>query len=174
MLPESLADPRVMAALSVLLAIALNYQRSLSWTEYRTIHSLKRGVLPLVDKYSTLFVVSRKGGRDDAEYINTVNKPVREAFAELDCDGFSPHVINSLKQRPHPEYDGPQYSDAHLVKVHQDNTQTEIYLFGMGDKTDVYAHVERSITDPKGHLLNTNQRDGDVKNTLPKWVTTAP
>jgi len=171
MLPEQLNNPQALTILTLVIALVLQYQRSLSWTEYQTIHALKRAILPTIDKVTKLFVVSRKGGRDDAEFIATVNKSVRETYMELDTDGFDPHLINSLKQRPHPEFDGPQYNSAALVKVHRDGTQTEIYLFDMGGETDVYAHVERAVTDPKGHLLDTNQRDGDVKNVLPKWVS---
>ncbi len=171
MLPEQLNNPQALTILTLVIALLLQYQRSLSWTEYQTIHALKRGILPTIDRLTKLFVVSRKRGRDDAEYVSTVNKSVRETYMELDTDGFDPHLINSLKQRPHPEFDGPQYNSAALVKVHRDGTQTEIYLFDMAGETDVYAHVERAVTDPKGHLLNTNQRDGDVKNVLPKWVS---
>ncbi len=171
MLPEQLNNPQALTILTLVIALLLQYQRSLSWTEYQTIHALKRAILPTIDRLTKLFVVSRKHGRDDAEYVSTVKKSVRETYMELDTDGFDPHLINSLKQRPHPEFDGPQYNSAALVKVHRDGTQTEIYLFDMGGETDVYAHVERAVTDPKGHLLNTNQRDGDVKNVLPKWVS---
>jgi len=171
MLPEQLNNPQALTILTLVIALVLQYQRSLSWTEYQTLHALKRAILPTIDKVTKLFVVSRKGGRDDAEYVSTVNKSVRETYVELDTDGFDPHLINSLKQRPHPDFDGPQYNSAALVKVHRDGTQTEIYLFDMGGETDVYAHVERAVTDPKGHLLDTNQRDGDVKNVLPKWVS---
>jgi len=170
MLPDAVNNPQALTILALLITLLLQYQRTLSWTEYQTIHSLKRAVLPTIDRMTTLFVVSRKEGRDDPEFIATVEKPAREVFHDLSTDGFSPHVINAIKQRPHPEHEGPQYTIAHLVKLHRDKTQTEVYLFAMGDNTDIYAHVERAVTDPKGHLLNTDQRDGDVKNVLPKWV----
>jgi len=164
-------NPELLGVLSLLIALAVNYQRNLSWTEYRTIHSLKRGVLPLIDKHTGIFVVSRKGGRDDGEYVGTVDKPLRATFKGLVNDGFSPHIINSIKQRPHPDDGQVQYSGAHLIKFHDDGYQSEVYLFSMGGQTDLYMHVERSVTDPKGHLMDTNQQDGDVRDVLPKWVS---
>lgn len=165
-----LDDPKLLVILTTLIALAVNYQRSLSWTEYQTIHSLKRGILPLIDKYSGVFVVSRKEGRGGEEYVATVEKPLRATFKELVNDGFSPHVINSIKQRPHPDDGQAQYSDAHLVKIHSDGYQSEVYLFSMGGKTDLYCHVERSVTDPQGHLMDSDQQDGDVRDILPQWV----
>ena len=164
-------NPELTAILAAVILFVLRYQRGVGWTEYRTIHSLKRGLLPLIDKHTMIFAVSRKGGRDDGEYISTVDKPLRATFTALRKDGFSPHLINSIKQRPHPNYDGPQYSAAHLVKTHSDGYQSEIYLFDMGGQTDVYAHVERSVTDPQAHLNDTDQQDGDVRNVLPEWIT---
>ena len=171
MLPEALQTTEFYSILTVLVALVIQYQRTISWSEYRTIHALKRGVLPLIDHYTTFFVVSRKGGREDGEYVATVDKTVRATFKALNNDGFSPHLINSIKQRPHPADGKPQYSDAHLVKFHNDGYQSEIYLFGMGGETDVYAHVETDVKDPEGHLFETDQQDGDVRNVLPKWVT---
>jgi len=165
-----LEEPILLGVLTVLIMLALNYQRNLSWPEYKTIHSLKRGVLPLIDKYTGVFVVSRKGGREDGEYVATVDKSLRATFKQLANDGFSPHVINSIKQRPHPDDGQAQYSGAHLIKIHSDGTQTEIYLFNMGGKCDLYAHNETAVTDPKGHLVDTNQKDGDTKDVLPRWV----
>ena len=165
-----LTDPWVLALLGTILFVFVQYQRTLTWTEYRTLHALKRGLFPLIDKRTGLFVVSRKGGRDDPEFITTVDMPVGEVFSKLNAGEFDAHLLNSVKKRQHPTRAGFQYSKAHLFKFHEDETQTEIYLFDVDGKTDIYAHVETWVLSPKDHLVNTNQQDGDTKNVLPEWI----
>jgi len=139
MLPEVLNDPYILTALAAVITLLVYWQRTLSWSEYRTIHSLKRAVLPFVDAHTSLFVVSRKGFRNDGEYVTTVNKPLRETFVKLSNDGFSPHLINSIKLREHPDH-GDQYSAAHLVKFHDDKYQSEIYLL-MKARKQIFTHT---------------------------------
>jgi len=166
-----LTDPWVLALLGVVLFALVQYQQTLTWTEYRTVHALKRGLFPLIDKRTGLFVISRKGGRDDPEFVTTLDMPVQEVFNRLNKDEFDAHLLNSLKKRKHPTKAGFQYSAAHLFKFHEDETQTEIYLFDVNGKTDIYAHVETWVLSPMDHLVNTNQQDGDEKDVLPKWVS---
>jgi len=143
------------------ITLATIVQRFLSWQSYRRIHRLKVRVLPLVDRYTSLFVVSNKGAPgDDKEYLTTVAHPPREVFETLTAAGGSPHLINSIKRLP----DGT-YSAAHILWIHGDNSQTEAYLFGSGDSTHVYAHHETSVLDPEGHLSDP-QRDGDVRGVV--------
>jgi len=172
MLPDT--SPAVWAVIGIVVAALVSYQRSLGWREYQVIHEAKRLTLPLVDAHTSLFVVSDKGGRDDAEYVATVTMPVRATFKQLRRDGFSPHVVNSIKRRPVPGVVGlSEYSDAHLVMIHADGTQTEVYLFAAGrDTTDVYAHHETAVTEGADHLTDTRQVDGDPTGVLPSWVHT--
>jgi len=148
------------AVLAVVVAVVL-VQRTLGWGAYRRIHRLKLRVLPLVDRYTSLFVISNKAMPDaDDEYIMTVDMTVRDTFEALTAAGGSPHLLNSIKRLP----DGT-YSAAHVVWIHDDNSQTEAYLFDAGDSTHVYAHHETSVLDPEGHLSDP-QRDGDPRGVV--------
>jgi len=174
MLPD--LPPAAWAVIGIVVAALVAYQRSLGWQEYQTIHRAKRRLLPFVDRLGPWFVVSDKGGRDDAEYVATVSMPARAVYEQLRRDGFSPHLVNSIKRRPHPETGDPQYTAAHLVQFHPDqrrDTQTEVYLFAnAGPSTDVYAHHETSVREGEDHLTDTRQVDGDPEGTLPSWVHT--
>lgn len=159
-LPDVFNDPRAYLVLVAAVVAVLYYQRTLSWREYKRLHGLKRRVLPLVDRHTSLFVVSRKGGRDDAEFLTTHRASVRETFRELVAAGGSPHLINSIKVRP-----GDDYSAAHVVWTHDDGTQTEAYLFATSSGTDVYAHHEPGVATPTEHF-NGTQTDGDPRGVV--------
>lgn len=164
MLPPEFYPPIVIVA--VLLVWA--YQRTLRWPEYQALHGLKLRVVPLLERLKGvvvppgLLLISRKGYRDDAEYLRTENKSVKEVWTNLIANGGSPHLINSIKVRETPEGE-VQYSQAHVVWTHSDYTQSEAYLFDNGDgSTDVYAHHEPSVLTPDAHLHGF-QSDGDPK-----------
>lgn len=158
--PEALSDPVVLALVTLAVAAVVHYQRGLTWAEYRRLHALKRRYAPLVARHTSLFVLSRKGYREDREYIATVDGPVRRVWRVL-CDaGGSPHLVNSVKVRPLPD-ETTQLSAAHVVFRHDDGDQTEAYVFDNGDGTvDVYAHHEPGVTDVVDHLAGP-QHDGD-------------
>jgi hypothetical protein len=139
--------------------VALAWQSQLSWSEYRSLHGIKR----LLARYAGVFV-HRKGGRDDAEYLTTWQGTPRAAANQLSEAGGSLHLIAAVKQRPATH--GDPYSMAHIVWTHADGTQTEVYIFENDDGTaDVYVHSETSVTDPVGHLTDT-QRDGDGRGIV--------
>jgi len=159
-------SPELVLIVAIAARLARAWQAGLSWPEYRAAHRLKRGVLPLVDRYlgDRIFVVSEKGGRDDKEFLETVDAPVREVAARLRDAGASPHLINSLKRRP--DTHGDPLSAAHLVWTHANGMQTECYLFRNADgSTEVYVHYETGADDPLGHLTDP-QRDGDVRGVV--------
>jgi len=161
-LPPVFDNPVAYAALVVVIYAALRYQATLTWREYQPLHAVKRLAAPVVARVWG-GVVNEKGGRDDPEFVGTTARSVRATFDYLNARGFDPHLVNSLKRRP-----GPEYSAAHLVAVHPDRRQTEVYLFDAGDEgTDVYVHVETAVTDARGHLEATEQVDGDARDTLP-------
>jgi len=165
-LPDVIAsNPLLLAGLLVAVALVVAYQRTLSWPEYRRLHAVKLRVLPWVDRLTSLFVVSNKGYRDDAEYVATVPRDSRETFRVLVDGGGSPHLVNSVKRRTRP--DGTtDWSRVHVVWIHDDGSQTEAYAFANGDgSTDVYAHHETSVLDPEGHLSD-GQRDGDPRGVV--------
>jgi len=158
--------PELLVAVTVLVRAALAWQTQLTWHEYRTLHRLKRGVFPVVNRYAgtAILWVSNKGGRDDPEYIDTLDKPYREVVTDLRRGGGTLHLLNSLKRRP--DTHGDSLSVAHLVWTHADGKQTECYLFRNSDgTTDLYCHVETSVSDPLGHLTD-RQKDGDARNVL--------
>jgi len=43
-------NPELAVGLAVVIRALLAWQRGLSWTEYRTIHALKRGTFPYLDR----------------------------------------------------------------------------------------------------------------------------
>lgn len=157
--------PELALALGILLRVALAWQRGVSWYEYRTLHGLRRLVFPALQQHLPIApFVRRKGGRDDPEFVTTRDAGVRKTVRRLRAGGGTLHLISSLKRRP-AEYGDP-FSRAHLVWTHANGRQTEAYLFANDDgTTDVYAHVETSVSDPEGHLSDT-QTDGDARNVV--------
>jgi hypothetical protein len=164
-LPAAFDDPVLYAVLVLAIFAVVQYQRTISWGEYRFLHGLKRRILPVVDRYTSLFVVSRKGGYEDPEFLCTVTDDVATVFKRLVGNGGSPHLINALKVRT--VLDENQYSAAHVVFFHDDGQQSEAYLFHgkHGDETDVYVHVEPGVVDAKDHLEG-EQRDGDPRGVV--------
>ena len=194
-LPDALSDPVILAALGGVLAVVLLWQRTLTWPEYRALHRVKVGLFPILSSLTPdaiparlrripglgrvltfLFAfdsfVNEKGYRgDDAEYLRTDPRAVKTVFGQLRAAGGSPHLINSVKRR-WPPAGGPQYSAAHLVWTHADDTQTEAYLFDNGDgSTDVYVQHEISVTEPEDHL-SRGQSDGDPRGVVTEALLT--
>jgi len=168
MLPELFNDPKAYAVLVVVLVVLVQYQRTLSWTEYKQIHKFKLKLLPVIDRYTNLFVVSQKGGVHDPEYVGTTAQTLPEAFAGLVDGNGSPHLINALKRRTQPDTGHIQYSGAQVVFSHSDGAQTEVYLFRRSDeRTDVYAHVEPGVHTPEDHLEGW-QQNGDARGVIPE------
>jgi len=163
-LPDLFNDPVLFAALTVAVVAVLQYQRTLSWAEYRRIHALKVRFLPIIDKHTNLFVISRKGTPEkDAEYLTTVSGSVGGVFKRLVKAGGSPHLINSVKVRPYGN--GSQYSAAHVVWTHDSGDQTEAYLFRADSGVDVYSHFEPSVVNVDDHLSG-EQEDGDPRGVV--------
>jgi hypothetical protein len=158
-LPEFLETyPIALAALALIMRAVLAWQSSLSWYEYRTLHGLKRLILPRIGAG-----INDKGGRDDAEFITTAKQSPRQTVSTLRKAGATLHLVCSLKRRP----DGT-LTYAHLIFEHGDD-QTEAYLFDNGDgTTDVYTHFEPGPETPLEHLGGDEQEDGD-----PRGVVTA-
>lgn len=184
--PPWAVEPTAWFVLSLVMYAVLRWQRTLSFHEYRTIHRAKRGVLPVIDRLSRPIIrglrrqspalgavgrfviphlIHEKGDRDDGEYVATWEMDRRELYDAVTADGWSPHVICSLKARTFAAE--VQYSDIHAVYQHDDGMQTEIYTFTNPDGThDVYAHHETSVVDPQGHLTG-EQTDGDPRDVVP-------
>jgi hypothetical protein len=159
--------PELLAVLVVVLRAARAYQTDLSWAEYRAAHRFKRGVFPLLDRTpigEAILLVSDKGGREDGEYIGTVDAGLRATVQRLRDAGASLHLLNSIKRRP--DTHGDPLTAAHVVWT-IDGEQVEAYLFRNSDgTTEVYAHTEAAVDDPIGHLTGP-QTDGDRHGVLP-------
>jgi len=159
MLPDALTGPVPLAVLTLVIFAAIQYQRTLSWTEYRQIHRLKLRVLP---RLGPPFVHVKRRPEHDAEYIATRDGAVRAIWRTLVNAGGSPHIINSVKQRPTADGSGVEYSQAHVVWMHGDGSHTEAYIFADGS---VYAHHEPSVQDAEEHLSGP-QTDGDPRGVV--------
>lgn len=170
---ELLAEyPALVVIVALVTRLALAWQTQLTYSEYRVIHRFKRGVFPIAERFAgnAMLWVSEKGGREDPEYLTTVDAHYREVLTDLQAAGGSLHLINSLKRRP--EGNGDTLSIAHVVWTHDDEAQTEAYLFQNADNsTDVYAHVETSVGVPKEHLAG-EQIDGDTRKVVGNAIST--
>jgi hypothetical protein len=157
--------------LGVVLRLARAYQTELTWPEYRAIHRVKRGVFPLLNRLIPgLPLIHDKNGRDDAEFIATVDAGVRETVQALRGAGGTLHVLNSLKRRP--DTHGDPYTAAHVV-WYVGKDQVECYAFRNDDgTTDIFAHTETSTDDPLGHLTD-RQINGDEYGVLPTLTPSA-
>ena len=169
-LPDLFTDPVAMAALVIVLAVIGHVQQGFTWTEYATIHRVKRRLFPLADRVWPRFV-HEKGRTEDAEYVCTVDQRPRSVWKQLVSEGASPHVLSSLKRRPGSPSAGqtapPEYSAAHVRWQHGDGYQSEAYCFrNSNGSTDVYAHYEPAVTRVRAHLDGSNQRDGDVTGVV--------
>ncbi len=164
-LPDPLTDPVPLAVLTLLVFGVVQYQRTLTWTEYRGLHALKRRYFPLLDRLWPHAVHTKHRPEDDAEYLLTREQSVKSVWQQLVSERGSPHLVSSLKQRPGMD-GGVEYSAAHVVWLHDDGSQTEAYLFRNPDgTTDVYAHHEPSVITPDEHLSG-EQTDGDPKGVV--------
>lgn len=161
--------PVLLAALTVVVLAVVRYQRGMSWPEYRAVHRLKVRLAVYLDRRTDIGVslVNAKGlPENDDEFVRHDDRSLKAVATDLVRAGGSYHLVNSIKVR-RPE-SGPQYSAAHVVFFHDDGTQTEVYLFRAldGQGVDVYAHHETAVTDPDGHILKTEQVDGDPRGVL--------
>jgi hypothetical protein len=166
-LPEITTDPVVLAALVLVVAAVIQYQRTLTWPEYVALHTLKVRFLPLLDRVWP-HAVHVKHHREDPEFITTVTRPPRIVWKRLVRNGAAPHLINSVKRRPVPPFEqgDTQLSVAHAVWFHDSGDQTEAFLFTNDDgTTDVYSHYEPSVLRPEDHLSG-EQVNGDPKGVV--------
>jgi hypothetical protein len=188
--PSWAVEPTAWIAVSLVMYAVLRWQRAFTYYEYTAIHRVKRRVLPLIDRLSRPIIrgvrrqspalgsaaryilphlIHEKGDRSDDEYMATWELSRRELYRAITGEGWSPHVLSSLKARSYAAE--IQYSDIHAVYQHDDGTQTEMYTFTNPDGThDIYAHHETSVVDPQGHLTDP-QRDGDPRDVIPHPFT---
>jgi len=156
---DLLAQYPELAALAPVVIRAIQiWQGSLSWYEYRTAHGIKRFVLRRTG------ITHPKGGRDDAEFVKTIDKSPKAIAQRLCRNGGDLHLLASMKRRPATH--GDPLTAAHVVFYHGERMQTEAYIFRNDDgSSDLYAHTETSTSDPDGHLTD-EQLDGDTEGIV--------
>lgn len=173
LLPETLQDPVLIAAVTLAVAAVMHYQAGLTWREYRTIHRTRRRIFVTLDAVNPAgfesFVHEKGMPASDPEYLTTVDASLQAVFKTLTSgqSGGDPHLVSSIKRRS----DG-SLSDAHVVWTHHDDgTQTEAYLFAHPDGVDVYAHRETEASDVEGHLTDGIE-PGDPRGMVSKALAT--
>lgn len=165
-----LSNPALLAVLTILVLALVAWQRTLTYREYQTVHTVKTLVFRVLDPWASRRgrpLINDKGGRDDAEFLTTWDGTPRDVLTTLKSEGWDYHLVSTDKRRP------SGLDDGHAVMYHDDGRQTEVYVFGVGEKTDVYAHVEGAVTDPEGHLTE-QQQDGDPRGVVGDALQSSP
>jgi len=148
MIPETFQDPIVIASIGLGIALVLHYQRGLTFREYATLQRFKPRVFAMLDVLKPFgydrFIHEKQMPNAEEEFLKTTDLSPRELWTRLRTAGGSPHLLSSTKRRP----DG-SLSKWHYVWTHEDETQTEVYIYPCGD---VHIHHETSVTDIDGHL----------------------
>jgi len=160
-----LSNPELTAVLITVLYTLLRLQKTLPYRQYRFLHLGKSMLFRLLDKQATAYgrplIRPKNEPENSDEYITTVDTSPRQTYKRLRENGCSPHLIATVKSRPHGST--MQFSHSQLVKQHSDGTQTEYYLFPASGGTDIYGHTETSVLDPSGHVS-----DSQTKAELPE------
>jgi hypothetical protein len=159
--------PTLAALLTALIYAIVRSQRGLSYHEYRLLHRCKYALFRALDSTARRYgrpLVRLKGYRNDSEFVATASYRPRTVARRLAAAGLSYHFLSTAKRRRTPW--GRQDAFAHLVAIHDDDTQTEVFLFSTANGgTDLYAHHETAVTDPEGHHL-TEQTPGDPRGVI--------
>jgi len=166
-LPAVFNSPAAYALLGIAIVCAVLLQRRLGWEEYRLLQRAKVALAPRVP--DRIFVISEKKRPEvDDEFVSNEPTSPKLIFQLYKEDGFSPHLVSSVKRRPVPRPrpiggEKYEYTIAHLVKFHPDEErQTEVYLFkGEDGGTDIYSHNEVWVMDAEDHYEEAEQVDGD-------------
>ena len=172
-LPAVFNSPLAYVLLGIAIVGVVLLQRRLGWEEYRVLHRAKVALAPRVS--DRIFIISEKGRPEvDDEFVSNEPTSPKMIFQLLKEDGFSPHLVSSVKRRPASKprpVGGAQYeyTIAHLVKFHpEEERQTEVYLFaGEDGGTDIYSHNEVWVMDAEDHYEEAEQVDGDPADVVP-------
>lgn len=159
-----MSNPELVVGLTVLVTIGVHYQKGLTYREYRFIHIGKCWAFYALNSWAS------KRGRPlvrtigEDSFVMSVDENPRSVYSTL-SEEFSPHLIATAKKAE----DG-SWSHSQLVQFHDDKRQTEAVLFSNPDgTTDVFGHLETSVTDPDGHVSDA-QEPGDplgaIQNVL--------
>ena len=158
-----LGNPVLLGVLTVLVLAVVAYQRTLTYPEYATIHTLKTVLFRALDPWARKRgrrLINDKGGREDAEFLTVWDGSARDVLTTLRSEGWDYHLVSTDKRR-----DG-DLDDGHAVIYHDNGDQTEVYVFELDNgKTEVYGHVETATTNPEGHLSDA-QTDGDAHGVI--------
>lgn len=101
----------------------------------------------------------------EADFVGTVEDDSDAVERQLYDAGYQRNLLSSRKYR---RINGDkQWSDGSFVfDPKQTDTQHHVILFDAADGgTDIYAHKERTVRDPDGHMT-VEQTRGDPDNRL--------
>lgn len=164
-----LNDPLLVALLTITIVAIHHYVKQMPYREFIFIHRVKCYLFSALDKFARsrklVIIYEVEVGKDSEQYIETVDASPREVASKIRQNGFSAHIISSIKYRILSGF--MQFSHSHWSYQHGDGRQTEIWFFENADgTTDVYGHVETSIYTPVKHLLQTETVFGDARNAF--------
>ena len=157
-------NPLLLAGLAAVLVLLVNYQKGLSYREVVVLSYLKVGVFAALDAVASRYGRSLATEAHDEDYLTTLDVPPRTIVRKVRPPA-QPNLTSTAKYRTAND-DAADRQWAHsqwAIRYDRDGEpwQTHVYLFTNPDgSTDVYAHVERSVTDPEGHTEG-KQINGD-------------
>lgn len=155
-----LSSPELTTLLIAIVYVILRLQRQLPYRQFRFLHLGKSFLFQALDSWATSYgrplIRPKNAPQESSEYITTVDTSPRETYQRLREAGCSPHLIATVKSRPHNV--SIQYTHSQLVTLNDDGTQTEYYLFPTEGGTDIYGHRETAVTDPSGHVSDRQQK----------------
>jgi len=150
----------LVALLTGVMILGYHLQKGLTYREFMAVHTAKSILFKALDAKARAKgrpLVRYKNYQDD-EYVTTVKQSPYTVAQTLQNNGFSPHVIATLKIRRNGNRQ--QTCHSQWSKQMEDEQQVEVYIFPTDNgKTDVYAHEEGSILNPEKHLEG-KQTDG--------------
>lgn len=166
-----LNSPELVLALTVIILLAYQWQKGLTYHKYRYFHSIRvllfRVLNPIATRYGRPLLSEKD--LEGPEFVVGLDKSPREVYHQLEQNGFEPHLIATIKYR---KANGrTQYTHSQLVYKHSDGAQTEVYLFEYEGAADIYSHVETGVTDPMGHLTDGQQK-GDARDAVKNALET--
>jgi hypothetical protein len=156
-----LGNPVIVALLTIIMILGYHWQKGLTYQEFMAVHTAKSIVFQALDSYF------RSKGRplvkivpyQDPDFVCSVDKSPKQVANKLLANGYSAHLISMLKIRQ--TGDKQQVCHSQWSKQTANSNQIEVYLFVSGDATEVYAHREGSILNPRKHL-ESKQKDGSA------------
>jgi len=157
-------NPELVAILTVVMLVLVQYQRTLTYSEVVKYTRLKQKLAVLLDSYSRKHLnrpLVREKGRLD--FVERVDMTPRE-FVKRVSPPFEPNLTSNVKYRVRDDVREKEFVHSQWAYIYEkdgERKQTHLYLYAKGDTVDVFVHVETPVTSPIGHLENP-QEHGDA------------